>query len=516
MAQQLLGTVISTLEGPSTQQFSFVVTEPKVRRGQYVQVDSSQGKLVAFVGELVRANRYFERAESVSEYEKQARKNPDGQHSFLTEFPARDWEYVIASCKVMGLLEDGGLRRVGVPPAPGDRVLEVPDSELSLFSGFVEGGLQVGKLMLHDVDADLDLNRLFQKHLAVLGISGSGKSYAVSVLLEELISRKPEQGRIAVVVFDVHGEYLGFADANKNPQFAKNTIVIDCDKVKISASKLNSRMVKELIPDLSGIAARELDRIIMRQKREMKQGMVAFDLPELLLAVEKSDMKTNVKEPLVLALSSLRGMRLFGRTDNPSVKKTVKPGTLTIFDLSGVTNQRKKQTILYYFADKMFKGRQKEKIPPFVLLVEEAHNFAREKVAKGGAISKSIIETIAREGRKFGASLCLVSQRPVQLSTTALSQCNSYMIFRITNPFDLKHIAESCEAIDADTSGAITSLKVGECILLGEAVNHPLFLKVRARKTHKGGKGSSLSELAKSFEKTSGKELTVEDVESFV
>ncbi len=516
MTQEVLGTVISTFDGPSTQSFSFVITEPKVSKSQFVIAKSLGSNIVAFVSEIVRANRYFERAESVSEYEKQAKKNPGGQNTFLSEFPVKDWEYVIAVCNVMGVLTDSNLSRANIPASPGDLVVTVPDEDLSRFSGFVENGLNVGKLLMHDVDAKLDLDRFLQKHLAVLGISGSGKSYSISVLLEELINRQASQGRVAVVVFDVHGEYLNFADQLKNPEFAKKTTVIDCSKVKIASSKLKSRFAKELIPDLSLVAARELDRLIHKKKKEMKAGAAAFNLLDLIKEIDESNIKTNVKEPLISAILSLRGLRLFDRVDNPSIKQVVKSGHLTIFDLSKLNNQVKKQAILYYFANKMFEARQKEKIPPFVLLVEEAHNFAKEKIAKGGAISKSIIETIAREGRKFGASLVLVSQRPVQLSTTALSQCNTFMIFRITNPFDLKHIAESCEAIDSDFQDSITSLKVGECVLLGEAVNQPIFVKVRQRLVKRSSKGLSLADIAKNYENIQSKEFTTEDIESFI
>ncbi len=510
-----LGTVISTMEGPSTEQFFFVVTEPGVRRGQYVQIDSASGPLIACVSELVRANRYFERAESVSEYEKQARTKA-GEHSFLTEFPARDWEYVLAHCKVLGLFDHGALCRVGFPPSPGDRVYPVPETLLSDFAGFASSGLHLGSLLQHEVDARVDLTRLLQKHVAVLGISGSGKSHCVGVLIEELLDRKPEDGRVAVVAYDVHGEYTGFADVRRNPAYAKKTIVVDGTKIRIATHKLSSRMLSEFIPELSATQGRELDKIIRGLKKAMKEGGVAFDLAELVQAVEKSAMKENVRGPLAAWLSSLRGMRLFSRSDYPNLRQVVKPGQLTVFDLSGITQQKKKQIILGYFANKLFVGRQKEKVPPFILLVEEAHNFAREQAPKGGAISRSIIETIAREGRKFGASLCLVSQRPVQLSTTALSQCNTFMIFRITNPYDLDHIKQSCEAIDADTANAITTLRVGEGIVIGEAVNHPLFLRVRLRKTVKAGSSRTLSEMAKAFEQHSVREMTVEDVEGFV
>jgi DNA helicase HerA-like ATPase len=139
------------------------------------------------------------------------------------------------------------------------------------------------------------------------------------------------------------------------------------------------------------------------------------------------------------------------------------------------------------------------------LVIEEAHNFAREKAEAAEAVSKSIIETIAREGRKFGASLCLISQRPVNLSTTALSQCNTHIIMRITNPNDLEHIQMSAEGIDSNVVRSITSLAVGEGIIVGEATNHPVFFKVRKLESDRRKKGKSLFEMAVEFEELKSK-----------
>jgi DNA helicase HerA-like ATPase len=135
--------------------------------------------------------------------------------------------------------------------------------------------------------------------------------------------------------------------------------------------------------------------------------------------------------------------------------------------------------------------RRMNKIPPFLLIIEEAHQFAPE-AAQSRALSKSIIETIAREGRKFLACLCLISQRPKKLSTTALSQMNSKMILNIKNPYDLKHLMESSEAITKDYVDMISSLGVGEMLLMGNAVNYPIFIDVRERKYKSNGEDTSL------------------------
>lgn len=511
-----LGTVISTFDAPTTQKFCFVIRAGGVKRGQFVQAYSDEGIVIAVVSTIQRANRYFERAESVSEYE----RNP-ASATFLESFPAGEWEYVVASCSVLGAWE-GSLRRVGYPLSPGTKITAIEEGILKQFLGFQEGGMHFGKLLQHDVPVKLGANRLLQKHLSILGISGSGKSVCASVLIEEMLARKAEQGRLSIVVFDVHGEYAGFADKRRNPQFADKAILVPGESIRIATHKLSNDKLKNYLPEVSGTQARELDKIMRGMKQQMREGGAAFSLQEVIAQVDSSGMKDNVKAPLLGWLYELRGLRngkscIFGRGDYPRLKEVVAPGKLTVFDLSCITNNKVKQVIVDYFSRKLFNAREKNKAPPFVLLVEEAHNFAREKAPKGASISKSIIEKIAREGRKFGACLCLVSQRPKQLSSTALSQCNSNIIFRITNPYDLDHIAESCEAIDAPTKDALTSLQVGECIVLGEAVNAPIFVRCRNRTSQRtAGKGDDLELLAKNYEKQLGKELTVEDAEAFV
>lgn len=157
------------------------------------------------------------------------------------------------------------------------------------------------------------------------------------------------------------------------------------------------------------------------------------------------------------------------------------------------------------------------------LTVNPVHNFIANGVvvhncpsgeSKSSAISRSIIETIAREGRKFYASLVLISQRPVRLSTTVLSQANTNVILRVTNPYDLEHIRQSSEAITSEVAGMISSLPVGEALVVGEAVNHPVFMKVRRRKTRESGHGARLEEVARDFERRRGKEM--EDAKAFM
>ena len=155
--------------------------------------------------------------------------------------------------------------------------------------------------------------------------------------------------------------------------------------------------------------------------------------------------------------------------------------------------------LVLYVTSRLFSLRRKGQIPPFLIVLEEAHQFCPE-AKQVDAISKRILETIAREGRKFYASLCLISQRPIRLSTTVLSQCSSQIILRITNPYDLKHIASSNEAIDADTLNTITRLMPGDALITGEITTYPVFIKIRKRVLPETKFEKSISDESKRFE----------------
>ncbi len=525
-----LGTVISTMEGPTTISFSFVISDPSVRKGQFVKVhceqsmgielsDAGPGSLkegasaaaaqqpfvVGSVTEITRANRYFERAESVAEYE---RSSPMSE-----SFPTGEWEYTVALVRVHGIFEEGRISRSTFPVAPGEKVLEADEALLKKFLQLDSSGLNIGTLQHHSLEARLSMGKLFQKHLAILAMSGSGKSYLTSVMVEEMLARPASLGRMGVVIIDNHGEYSGF----RQTQYSRQTEVVQAKKFRVAYRKLTPQMVREWVPEMSATQYRELVPIMESLRKEMKEKHESKGLDDLIARIEcemADKKKDNVKRPLLAWLSELRSLHIMGISDYPRLEDIVAPGKLAVFDLSDIENQRKKQIMVSYLCRRLFRLRKKEKIAPFLLIVEEAHNFAPEKAEKQHALSRGPIITIAREGRKFGACLCLISQRPVQLATTALSQCNTNIILRITNPFDIDHIGESCEGIDRAMLDSITTLRVGEALVVGEAVGSPIFVKIRKRKAEFSSKGKDLELISRRFEEDAAKKK--KDVEAFL
>lgn len=503
MSSNSLGTIITGERSPSTSEFMFVLEkEDSVKKGQYVQASNSHGTIFGYVNELIKVNKYFERAESVAEYERVA--------DMANNFPINAWEHTIAEVKILGSFDNNGnVVRTTLPPSPGAKIFDANVELLRQFLGFTEDGLHIGLLQHHELEVKLNLTRLLQKHLAILAMSGAGKSHLASVILEELLERSSEKGRIAVIVVDIHGEYCGFAS---DPKYKKDTEIIEGKDIRIPLKKLSPELIEEWMPHTSQPAKELLRRTLYDLKTNSKEQ---YSLKELFAAIEASDQNVNVKKPLVRALEELKRLRFLSRkAELPQLSKTVQPGKLLLLDFSTIDSLRKKQILVTLIARRLFRLRKKRRIPPFLLLVEEAHNFAREKAEAHEALSRAIIETIAREGRKFGASLCLISQRPVNLSTTALSQCGTHIILRVTNPNDLDHIQASSEGIDARVARAITGLQPGEAIIVGSAVNSPLFLTVRQRKSVKKERGIPLHEQAIEFERKE-KEMK-ENVEAFL
>ncbi len=492
MTEQI-GTVISTPEGPSASQFSFVIDEGSrdipVRQNQFVMLGSEEGNLIARVSNIYKTNRYFDRAESVREYERKGKK--------LTEiFPAERWEYLVGEAKPLGVYSDGQIKRATFPPSPGTEVNTINEDILSDFLGLDNSnGLHIGTVGHHNIPVKLSMTKLLQKHLSVLALSGAGKSYLTSVLIEELLDRDSGAGQVGTVVIDTHGEYIGFGE---DEEYSDRVNVIRGTDFKIGASNLSPSLFFHLKPNLSSAQRREISRIL-RNIRKEKSGDV-YSLSSIADAVARDDsIKASTKEVLLSEISHLERTGIFDATDNPPIEDLVNPGEASIIDISDFTSLEERQMLVTYIARKLFFKRQNDEVPPFLLVLEEAHNFAPEGKKRHNALSRPVIQRIAREGRKFHSSLCLISQRPIKLDTTALSQCNTKIIMRITNPYDQKHIGKSSEGLTSDVLETISSLRVGEAFVVGEAVNYPLFAQIRKRKSEESERGMPLEKAAKKY-----------------
>ncbi|HEV2167262.1 MAG TPA: ATP-binding protein, partial [Thermoplasmata archaeon] len=173
-----------------------------------------------------------------------------------------------------------------------------------------------------------------------------------------------------------------------------------------------------------------------------------------------------------------------------SLNELVVKGVATLINLRGVAPDVQ-ELVVARIASNLFDNRKKNKIPPLFLVIEEAHNFAPQQ---GTATCSRVLKNIASEGRKFGLGLCVVTQRAARIDKSVLSQCNTQLILQVTNPLDLKAIAQSIEGLTSGMTEMIQSLPVGVALVTGGGYHTPLFCEVRPRATRHGGESVRIVE----------------------
>jgi DNA helicase HerA-like ATPase len=134
----------------------------------------------------------------------------------------------------------------------------------------------------------------------------------------------------------------------------------------------------------------------------------------------------------------------------------------------------------------IFEARKRRLISPGMVVVEEAHNYIPER-GSGNAASTGIIRTIAAEGRKFGLGLMVISQRPARVDKNVISQCNTQIIMRVTNPNDLKALSKGLEGMTSDLEEEIKRLPPGTAMLVSNEIERPVTVSIRPRKSRHGG-----------------------------
>jgi hypothetical protein len=420
----------------------------------------------------------------------------------------------IAKVSVIGYTDKRGTVRLPrMPFKPGSYIYKADDGLIKKVLSLKNTGLYVGVLDgSENLKVHIDPKVLITKHLAVLAKSGFGKSYFIGVLLEEFIENK-----LPVVVIDPHGEYLTLREKNKKPDevkymsnfdvkpkdYRKNVNVYCLEKNLIEGAKklkfknkLNYKEVFEMLPfkltsNQMGVIYSAIQNI----------GKSEYTIDDIRKQVYASSSRS--KWGALSVLDLLKSTGLFDSSNYIKPDDLVEKETLNIINLKGVAPDVQ-QLVVYKIVNDLFEARKKGKIPYFLLVVEEAQNFCPERGFGGEAISSKILRTVASEGRKFGMGLAVISQRPARVDKNVLSQCNTQVYLRVTNPNDLKSIMDSVEGITRGMESQIKILPVGTSVVVG-VIDQPLIVNIRVRRTKHTGAAAMMTKKLK--EKDSGDTL---------
>ncbi|MEM1509800.1 MAG: ATP-binding protein [Thermofilaceae archaeon] len=428
---------------------------------------------------------------------------------------------LLCKARVLGFITDEDERKNVLTPRraffPGNPVYLAPDELVTNFFSYnPDEGLRIGCLVTRpSVDVYVSVNG-FRRHVAVIAQTGAGKSYTVGVLLEELL----RLGATAVVI-DPHADYVFlsrdremrrheyseriqvFRNPNSSGRYDPNQLD-NVHELLVKFSELGPYEIASIagIPEQWTNVQQALRKAI-NSIRKNKDDYTLADLLDKLNEMSQNG-KSNERAAASRAynrLEKLRKFKVFGERTTSIEREVLKPGFVSVLDLSGL-NDASQDYITSWVLDSVFRLRRDGEFRwPVFTVVEEAHRFVPAKEKRRVTLSSTIINTIASEGRKFGVFLVLVTQRPSKINSDSLSQCNSQIILRITNPADQQAVAAASEKLGAELMNDLPGLNVGEAVIVGELARVPVIVKVRKRLTREGGADIDLaSELRRARE----------------
>jgi hypothetical protein len=431
----------------------------------------------------------------VSEVENKTNLTIDGAVGMKDGTPVVIEEKQAAAISVIGYRDDRNLLQVPrTPLKAGSIVYRAKEELIKSIIGIKENneaGAYIGLLSGHNVRIELDINVMVQKHVCILSKTGGGKSYCSGAIIEELMKHN-----VTVCVVDPHGEYSSMKHKGVVKKTTRDFGVTpkgyDDRILEYATAPALNKGAKPLKFTLHNLDAREIlgltniknvrNFLTMLRKTIdiLKETKGSYTINDIVTVLEQSGEASS--GVLVSELEYLNEIDIFAE-EGTKIDELLQKGKCTIINLRG-TPPDIQQLIINRIGNALFELRKVDKIPPMMLVVEEAHNFCPQQ---GQVACSKIFRTIASEGRKFGLGLMVITQRAAKIDKNVLSQCNTQIILKVTNPNDLTAISASIEGLTEGMEDEIQRLPIGSAIITGGGVSMPLLVEIRPRESKHGG-----------------------------
>ncbi len=385
-------------------------------------------------------------------------------------------------------------------PVPGSEVYAVSSPDMKqVYAADARAHVEIGTVFpTKDIRGALYVDAMLGKHFALLGSTGTGKSTSAALILHKICDIAPE-GHI--VMIDPHGEY--------SAAFKHNGALFDVNNLNMPYWMMNFAEHVEVFVTSNGddkqidmdILARCLLQARSKNRIAESIGKLTVDAPIPYLLSDLTNIIQTEMGKLDKATNSAPFMRLKGKIDElkadprynfmfsgmlvgdtmaefvgkifrlPSGGKPI-----SIIDVSGVPSDIT-STVVAVLSRLVFDyaiWSRNEAQRPILLVCEEAHRYIpSDRVSKDSAV-RSILERIAKEGRKYGVSLGLITQRPSDLAEGVLSQCGTIISMRLNNDRDQAFVRAAMPEGARGFLDSIPALRNRECIICGEGVSIPI------------------------------------------
>jgi DNA helicase HerA-like ATPase len=365
----------------------------------------------------------------------------------------------------------------------------------------------IGKLTQDEtVDAAIHIPSMLSKHFAVVGSTGVGKSTAVSLLLHKAIASDP---KLRVLILDPHNEFAA--------AFPDHSVVVDTETLDLPfwlmrleefaevifrgrpAIMEELDMLRDIIPDAKR-AFRGSDSPLMRRQTEKSSFTadtpVPYRMADLLALIddrigklEGRQEKPHLRSLKIRVISAINDPRYHFMFSNNTISDTIMetiaqifriPGDdkpICTFQLAGIPSEvvNSVASVLCRMAFEL--ALWSDGAIHTLVVCEEAHRYIPADPNLGFIPTRQAISRIAKEGRKYGVSLGIITQRPGELDQTILSQCSTVFAMRLSNDRDQDIIRSAIPNSSISTMSFLSSIGNGEAIAFGEAVAVPMRMR---------------------------------------
>jgi len=481
----VIGTVISDQDSPT-----FELVRIKLKAGQ----DVRPGTLVKIPVNRGTPSTLIARVRSA--YENNPNERPDAINvrdtlGMQAHYPQEGESTTIYRLVEADLIEEiigETIRSPQVLPNSGSEVCIASTDEVVQTLGLVQNekmGLHIGETVSGTPTQIMLKRESIQRHMFICGTTGSGKSYAMGVIAEELVRHG-----LPIIFIDTQDEYSNLVKALGGKE------VIPGKSFTIRISSLTESELLDLLPDAIKQSPLQCD-IVVKAFGELQTTMVNdnaphFTLDDLLAKIEEVGPELIAKQgdvPRVIDAAkrrtgTLRSYRIFG--------KGVKWSELVIPCLAINCKQLTSiqlQSVATATLRELQNLRLKGEIPPYVIVIDEAHLF----VPQGeGSACKQIIREGVRIGRHHGICMVLLTQSPVDIDKSVIRQCNTRLVFAL-EPDQLDAIRGVKSDASEEMLRALPKMPRGTCLLSGtyESVKHTIPVKIRQRRTPDSEGGST-------------------------
>lgn len=391
-------------------------------------------------------------------------------------------------------------RGVTMFPIPGAPVYPATTEDLrQIYASTGASTIQVGNVFpTKDIRAGIYIDAFLGKHFALLGSTGTGKSTSASLILHRICESAPE-GHI--VMIDPHGEYAA--------AFRTTGVIFDVSNLQMPYWLMNFEEHCEIFVTTQGEDRQEdceiLSKCLLaaRSKNRLAEslGKITVDTPIPYLLSDLTTIINNEMGKLDKGRTSAGYLRLKNKIDELKIdpryqfmfsgmlvgdtmadfvtklfRLPSQGRPISIIDVSGVPSDVT-STVVAVLSRLVFDfaiWSRDEKTRPVLLVCEEAHRYVpNEKNADGSSVGR-VLSRIAKEGRKYGISLGLITQRPSDLAEGVLSQCGTIISMRLNNDRDQAFVRAAMPEGARGFLDSIPALRNRECIICGEGVSIPV------------------------------------------